>query len=142
MNKPAVDGIVNGVTVDIAKSLPGLFLIYLRVPFVIVSQLSAGVVKTPSISMVRVLACEEPLSTVTTLNIVLGPAGPGNPGVCVIEALFGPKKVTGTTLAPFEKLTQLLVCDAPFPTALLVLFIRLPPILRLWLFAPPHPVHA
>jgi hypothetical protein len=56
MYKPDVDGIVNGVMVDIVKSLPGLFLIYLRVPFVIVSQLSAGVVKTPPISIVRVVA--------------------------------------------------------------------------------------
>ena len=115
INKPALEGIVNGVSVEMVKLVAGLVRTYLKVPLRSVSQLSVGVVKTPPISSVRVVVWEDPLSTVTVLKIVAGPKGPGKPGVLVIEALFGPKNVTGTTLAPFEKLTALGVCIAPFP---------------------------
>jgi hypothetical protein len=64
---------------------------YRNVPFCRVNQLLAGVVKVPAMSIVRVVAGEFPLFTVTVLKTVKG-----FPDVFEILAEFEPKNVTGT----------------------------------------------
>ena len=81
---------LNGVVVEIVKSLPGLVRLYLNVPLVSVSQALAGVVRVPAISQVRVVAWDVPLFTVTVEKIVRGV-----PVVLVILAELEPLNVTG-----------------------------------------------
>ena len=102
---PAVAGIVKGVVVEIAKSVPGSVLIYLRVPFCNVNQLSVRVAKVPPISNVSVVACEFPLLTVILLKVVEGVELSN--GSFVIEAELLPKKMTSQTFAPNLNLTLL-----------------------------------
>ena len=89
-SKPAVAGIVNWVVVETVKSEPGFVRIYRKVPFCNVSQLSNGVFRVPEISRVRVVACDDPLFTVTVLKTVNG-----LPAVFEILADVEPKNVTG-----------------------------------------------
>jgi hypothetical protein len=91
MYKPAVEGMVKFVVVEIVKFVAGSVRWYWKVPFCSVSQLFVGVVRVPAIEQFNEVACEVPLFTVTDPKMVKGV-----PTVFVILAEVLPLKITGT----------------------------------------------
>jgi hypothetical protein len=122
-----VDGIDKLVIVEIVKLVVGLVLWYMNVPFCNDNQLSAGVVNVPAMLQFNCVVWDIPLLTITEPKIVTG-----LPVVLVILADAFPLNVVGT----FDRFTRAVV-EEPFVNPLASL-VRVPPMVKVWLFAPPH----